>query len=76
MEKYFVIHNGDGDTTVREYTKEELISDIVEGAWGDAVVLENIPSDDTNYWGGDILIIKGEIVTPKEKKVVVEYELK
>ena len=29
-EKYYVIHNGEGDTYVREYTKEELLAEIEE----------------------------------------------
>ena len=74
-EKYFVIHNGEGDTTVREYTKEQLLAEIEENAWGDAIPIEKIVDADTNYWGGDILIIKGKIVTPKPKEVVTKYEV-
>lgn len=76
-DKYFVIHNGDGDTTVREYTKEQLLEDIEENAWGDAIPLDAIPENsDTNYWGANILIIKGSIVTPKAKEVVTKYDIK
>jgi len=32
-------------------------------------------SSDTNYWGGAYLIIKGEIVAPKPKKIVETFEL-
>ena len=75
-DKYFVIHNGDGDTTVNEYTKKELIAEIEDNAWGDAVAFENIPNDnDTNYWGGGILIIKGKIIKPREKEVVIKFDV-
>lgn len=73
---YFVIHNGEGDTTVREYTREELLKEIEENAWGrDADFMDKIDDADTNYWGGSILIIKGKIVNPKPVEVVTKYEI-
>jgi hypothetical protein len=73
-ETYFVIRNSDGDTTVRTYTKEELLNEISEGDFGDA--LSQIFDSDTNYWReGVALIIKGEIVTPKAEQVVTKYNI-
>jgi hypothetical protein len=76
-EIYFVIHNGEGDTTVNAYTKEELLRYIEEGYWGmDTKVMTELPdNNDTNYWGGEILIIKGKMVVPVEKKIVTEYDI-
>ena len=76
-EMYYVIHNGEGDTTVNVYTKEELLRHIEEGYWGmDTKIMTEFPNDsDTNYWGGEILIIKGNMVSPVEKKVVTEYDI-
>ncbi len=74
-EKYYVIHNGEGDTYVREYTKEELLAEIEEGSY-DEGIHENLPEDgDTNYWGGHALIIKGTVVTPKAEQVVTKYKI-
>jgi len=73
-ETYFVIRNSDGDTTVRAISKEQLLSDIEEGEYGD--VLPELPNDaDTNYWGEGVLIIKGKIVTPKAEQVVTKYSI-
>lgn len=74
MEKYFVIHNGDGDTTVEEFTKEKImnrINDNIDGSYYGEQFLDEIPSErDTNYWGGHPLIIKGTVVSPTPIKVV------
>lgn len=77
MEKYYVIHNGEGDTRVREFTKDELIENINDGFWGmDISFLDKIPENtDTNYWGGQILIIKGTISTPRPKKIIETYTI-
>ncbi len=75
--KYYLIHNCDGDTTVSEIIKDEFLAEIEGGQWGESPeFLDAIPKDrDTNYWKGKMLIIKGEIVTPKEKEVVTKYDL-
>jgi hypothetical protein len=76
MEMYYVINNSSGDTTVECITKEVLLERINEGYWGDVEFMETIPHDrDTNYWGGDVLIIKGSIVAPKPKQIITEYTI-
>lgn len=76
MDKYFVIHNGEGDTTVTEFTKEKLIKALEDNNWGEGIeALTTIKERDTNYWGGRILIIKGNIVTPKPVETVVRYDI-
>ena len=75
-EMYYVIHNGEGDTYVQAFTKEELLRAIEEKYWGDTQIMTELPDNmDTNYWGGEILIIKGKMVAPVEKKVVTEYDI-
>jgi hypothetical protein len=74
--KYFLIYNSDGDTKVCEISKEKFLREIEDGAWGESPeFLESIPDRDTNYWGGKMLIIKGEIVTLKKKEVVTKYDI-
>lgn len=76
MDKYFVIRNGEGDTTVTEFTKERLLKALEENYWGLGVVALNaIKERDTNYWGESILIIKGSIVTPTAKEQIVKYDI-
>ena len=78
--EYFVISNSDGDTTIEHLTKDELIeklgNDEESNHWGAESFVENLShNDDTNYWGNSILIIKGEIVIPKPKTVVKDYDI-
>ncbi len=82
MDNYFIISNSDGDTTVNQMNKQELVEALSndegeEGTsyWGAVDFVKNLNENDTNYWGGDILIIKGNIVVPKPKEVITSYAL-
>ena len=73
-ETYFIIRNSDGDTTVRAVTKEELLRDLEDGEYRN--VLTELPNEpDTNYWGEDVLIIKGKLVAPKAEQVITKYNI-
>lgn len=77
-ETYFVIRNSDGDTTVSETSKEQLLRDIEAGEYGEngKNILTKLPSNsDTNYWGEGVLIIKGFIVSPTAKQVVTKFNI-
>lgn len=80
MEKYYIICNMDGDTNVEEITKEELLKRLQPDEDGNLYYgchefMSKITQTDTNYWGDDLLIIKGSIVTPKPIEVVTKYEI-
>lgn len=76
MENYFVIRNSDGDTHVECISKETFLERVTENYYGNISYLEDMPSDsDTNYWGTDVLVIKGKVVFPKEEKVVTQYSI-
>lgn len=78
---YFIISNSDGNTTVEQVDKNTLLERIQpeEGEeccyYGRVGFLNEINEGDTDYWGDNILIIKGEIVTPKPKKVIETFEV-
>ena len=75
-ETYFVINNSDGDTSVTQLTKQQLLEAIKENYWGKKEAFPGLPKDgDTNYWGESILIIKGKIVQPRPEKVVTRYNI-
>jgi len=71
-ETYFVIRNSDGDTTVSEYTKQELLEEIGDMEY----IFPQIPENtDTNYWSEGVLIIKGRVVAPRAERVVTLYDI-
>lgn len=76
--EYFVIHNSDGDTIIDKISRGELLKRLnpVEPYYGKMGILQIIKEMDTNYWGDNILIIKGEIVVPEVKTVVTELDIK
>jgi len=78
MENYFIIHNDEGDTHVVMLSKNELLDRLNEDYYGsDIEFLDTMPDNtDTNYWECKTLIIRGEIVTPEQKRRVIEYNIK
>ena len=78
---YFIIRNSGGDTRVDQVSKEELLKRIQPEEdeercyYGRIGFLGKIEDSDTNYWGDNILIIKGEIVTPKPKIVIETFDV-
>lgn len=69
---YFVISNCDGDTIVTPYTKTKLLEMLSRNE--EQKFITELSEEDANYWDG-ILIIKGEIVVPREKTRVVELDI-
>lgn len=74
---YYLIDCIDGEAYVEELTRQEMLQ--VMSEWQDLVeppkVLDNIPDTNPAYWKGNLVIIKGELVSPRAKQVVVEYEI-
>ncbi len=76
MQMYYVITNSDGDTTVTEVDGETLKERLAEGYWGNVGFKRDLSGNtDTNYWGENILIIKGNIIVPQPVQTVTEYKL-
>lgn len=74
-EQYFIISNSDGDTTVEAVDKDTLLKRIEEDYYGGGI-LEGLPKEnDTNYWGDNILVIKGKVVSPVAEQVVTKYSI-
>jgi len=73
---YFLIHcSEDGDVSVAKYEKDALLSAIKENYYGDIGFFDKMPDENIQYWGNKVLIIKGEIVTPKPVEVIKKYEI-
>lgn len=85
MENYFVIYCSESSTYIEQVTKEELLKSITPNEDGDTdygkpeniTFLDSMPKDIN--WQEDnpntILIIKGQVVVPKPKKIVTEYDI-
>jgi len=73
---YFIVQNNDGDTTVEQLTKESLMQKLNDGDYDSTGFISKLKDCDTNYCGDNILIIKGDIVTPEAIKTVEEYTIK
>ncbi len=74
---YFVITNNDGDTTVHQYSKEEVLKKLNGEDWGFIPnIMKTIDDPDTNRWeGGAILIIKGDIANVSPVETVTEFQI-
>lgn len=83
--KYFVIFNNDGETFVEILTENGLRSVLDEKEYGDDVEFMDVDESNvgdmvlfeanTNYWGGKILIVKGEAIVPKPKEIVKTWKV-
>ena len=73
---YFVIRNSDGDTSVEMLDKDTLLGRITpDEEYGNKGFITKIKEQDTNYWGDDILIIKGDIVSPEVEQTITKYTI-
>lgn len=73
---YFVIHQCDGATFVSILDKAEFEERLKENYWGsDIKFLDKFSEENTDYWRGAVLVIKGEISPPQPKEVVTRWEV-
>jgi len=72
---YTVICRSTDGLYISYLSKEELEERLEEYYWGDVEIQNKFPNDpNTEYWKKSIIIIKGEIIVPKEV-VVTKYEI-
>lgn len=76
-QKYVVIQNSDGETSVSFYTKEQLLEHLNNDYWGSTPqFFTSPPKEDPDYWGEDgLLILKAGVVVPVPKKVVESFDI-
>lgn len=77
---YFVISSDEDGTRVEPMDEATLKQRLNEKWWGDdAKFFDHVPRSKGCFIEGDegtlLIIIKGEVVVPKAKKVVEEYEI-
>ena len=76
-EFYYLIRNSDGDTYIHQYTKEEILKVLnEEHVYSNIDFFNNMPLEtDTNYWGENVLLIKGKIVKPEPKTKITTFDI-
>lgn len=75
-QSYFLITTTEDGIRIRQTTKEQVAKEMADGECEIADFAKEIPKDaDPNYWGCKAVLIKGEIVVPREKTVVTEIEV-
>jgi hypothetical protein len=75
---YFVLKASEDGFSVREVTKEWILTQMAEeGSGFSAADAEpTMPREtDPNYWGSKMVIIKGEIVEPIPVHVIATHDL-
>lgn len=77
MSDYFVLYvTEDGDVFFELYEADALESHLNEHYWGEDVTIRNSADGDVMMGhGNSLLIVKGEIIVPKERTVVTEFAL-
>lgn len=80
MDTYWMINcSEDGDVYVQRYTRAELEAEIaehIEDTGKPIAFFNSVPASiDPQYWNGQALLIKGDIVTPQPKQVITKYEV-
>ena len=75
-ENYIVMVASEDGFSIDAVSKETLLLRLANDYWGEKEIGEKIPGEtDPNYWGDQLVIIKGDVVVPRPKKVVEEYEI-
>jgi hypothetical protein len=75
MESYFVVEWGEDGVSFYKATKSEIIERIQEDIENEFEQEYQTELPDDLEYGKGTIIIKGEIVIPKEKKVVSEWDI-
>jgi len=77
MARYFVVYQDDKESTTLCFNSKKELSEFIDEYDDEKptfVALEELQEQrDPAYWHG-LLIIKGDVVTPKPKEVVKEWE--
>jgi hypothetical protein len=77
-ESYFMLWADEDGGHCEKLTREQVqkrIQEMAEGG-GDRSCINAVPKNsDMNYWGESVVIIKGSVVVPQKKEVVVKYEI-
>ena len=84
MATYFVIEGTEDGGQIRQFSKKELLKAMQDDDYADidaSMAMSQADWDehdtpcDPNYWGDNIVIIKGTVVQPKPKEEVTVWEV-
>ena len=76
MMYYIICTNEDGEPSLVAMNKETLLKNLNDNYWGDCPIYNALAEDDVDLTERTgLYIIAGELVKPKAKKVVEEWDL-
>ena len=77
-ESYFLVTcSEDGDISISQYSKEELLTKLAAGDHGKLDFLGKLTDGDPMNWKNDkCLLIKGDIAVPYPKTTTVAYDVR
>lgn len=71
---YYVFHHTEDGMGFCRLSKSTLESRLDEGYWGELPIFDRVPQESDIYsWGECLIIIKGDVVTPEKKEVVLKH---
>jgi hypothetical protein len=75
-EQYFVVFGHEDGVSINSVDKEEFLEDLKKGEYGrDPEIYSSFPPYVEMECFIGLIIIKGNVVVPKPKQVVQEYEI-
>lgn len=78
MNYFLITANEDGETSVTQIRNiDAFLQELADGEHGSPQFIKDWQeySPDPTDWNGAMMLIRGEIVTPKPVRVVTKYEL-
>ncbi len=73
---YYVFHHTIDSIGIEQVSKSELEERLDEGYWGLLPIFDRIPQDlIRDSWGECLIIIKGDVVVPEKKEVIIKHVL-
>jgi hypothetical protein len=74
-ESYFILNSTEDGVYITEYKTAEKLSEYLAGNRIEKF-FSSLPKDSPSYWDAEkVLIIKGEIIVPKPKTTITEWEI-
>lgn len=74
---YFLIYGMEDGTRVKQFETSEMLKKFLEDWFDDSPVsfMDCIPQDQSEFYCGHIIVIKGEVIIPRPINIVKTFEI-